>query len=82
MSASGAADVDEVTQHLIRLSKDECLWIFLESERQGQEWIDDWTTRFEIYPDVYMPVWNVPGRCSLDQLCLGKASTLMIHRRR
>jgi hypothetical protein len=82
ISASGVAALDEVTQDLVRLSKNGCLWIFLESEMPGNEWIDDWTSRFGIYPDVYMPVWNVPGRCSLDQLCLGKASTLMIHRRR
>jgi hypothetical protein len=71
--------LDFLTNFLISRSSPDCIWIFLESESLDKFWIDEWTIRFKIYPQIYLPVWNVPGRCSVDQLCLGTVSTLLIN---
>lgn len=70
--------IDTFTKKLMTISSEQSLWVFLESEAKNPGWIDRWTERLNIYPDVYIPLWNVLGRCSVDHLCSGAKSTLVI----
>lgn len=58
-------------------SKNNAVWIFVEDEL-GISWMDEITLESEIYPDVYIPLWNIFGRCSLDSICVNTKVSLLI----
>ena len=61
-----------------RIKKD-CVWIMIEHEEDSL-WLDKFSIENEIYPEIYIPLWNVIGRCSIDWMCYDRKVSLIMWR--
>jgi hypothetical protein len=71
-------NVNDITSEAFAITADGGIWIMIEDEKQDPLWLFSWMKANELYPDVFVPFWNVAGRCSLKTIPLNGTRHLVI----